>query len=79
MKDVVLQSTGSYNILDNEFSLSFSPNNNHLITFEGLSIEDMKEIQSLVNILIDHYDAEINDKMEENFKNSNENNFGGLF
>jgi hypothetical protein len=39
----------------------------------------MKEIQSLVNILIDHYDAEINDKMEENFKNSNENNFGGLF
>jgi len=56
MKNVVLQSTGSYNIVDNDFSLSFSPNNNHLITFEGLSIEDMKEIQSLVNILIDHYE-----------------------
>jgi hypothetical protein len=38
----------------------------------------MKEIQSLVNILIDHYDDENTDKMEENFKNTNVNNFGGL-
>lgn len=50
-----IQSTGSYDVLEDIFSLSFAPNNNHLITFEGLSIDDMKEIQSLVEILIEHY------------------------
>ena len=37
-------------------------------------IADMiSKIDTLIRI------DEINDKMEENFKNSNENNFGGLF
>jgi hypothetical protein len=50
-----IQSTGSYDPMSDEFSMSFAPNNNHLITFEGLSIEDMREIQSLVEILLEHY------------------------
>lgn len=49
------QSTGSYDPMSDEFSISFAPNNNHLITFEGLSIEDMREIKSLVEILLEHY------------------------
>lgn len=56
MSDSVIQSTGSYVIEDDMFSLTFCPNNNHAITFEGLSIEDMKEIKSLVDILIEHYE-----------------------
>ena len=50
-----IQSTGSYDPMSDEFSMSFAPNNNHLITFEGLSIEDMREIQSLVEILLENY------------------------
>lgn len=50
-----IQSTGSYDPMDDSFSISFAPNNNHLITFEGLSIENMREIQSLVEILIENY------------------------
>ena len=50
-----IQSTGSYDPMSDEFSMSFAPNNNHLITFDGLSIEDMQEIQSLVEILIENY------------------------
>lgn len=50
-----IQSTGSYDPMDDTFSISFAPNNNHLITFEGLSIEDMREIESLVTILIENY------------------------
>lgn len=56
MSDAVIQSTGSYDIVDDMFSLTFCPNNNHAITFEGLSIEDMKEIKSLVDILIENYE-----------------------
>lgn len=53
--DSEIQSTGTYDPVEDIFSLSFSPNNNHLITFEGLSIDDIKNIQSLVEILIQHY------------------------
>lgn len=54
MKNVI-QSTGTYDKLDNSFSLSFCPNDNHLITFEGLSVEDMHEIKSLIDILLEQY------------------------
>lgn len=54
-----IQSTGSYDSLDECFSLTFCPSNNYGITFEGLSIEDMNEIKSLVDILIENYN-EIN-------------------
>lgn len=57
-----IQSTGSYDTITGEFSISFCPNNNHSITFEGLSIEDMKEIKSLIDILIEDYSER---KMEE--------------
>jgi hypothetical protein len=50
-----IQSTGHYDPMSDEFSISFAPNNKHLITFDGLSIEDMKNIQSLVTILIENY------------------------
>jgi len=50
-----IQSTGTYDKEEDYFTLSFAPNNSHLITFEGLSIGDMNEIKSLVEILIDHY------------------------
>ena len=50
-----IQSTGHYDPMDDSFSISFAPNNSHLITFDGLSIEDMREIQSLVEILIENY------------------------
>lgn len=50
-----IQSTGFYDPMDDTFSISFASNNNHLITFEGLSIEDMREIESLVEILIENY------------------------
>jgi hypothetical protein len=51
-----IQSTGSYDPISDEFSMSFAPNNNHLITFEGLSVQVMQEIQSLVEILLEHYE-----------------------
>jgi hypothetical protein len=54
-----LQSTGSYEILDETFSISFSPNNRNLITFEGLSVEDMRNIKSLVDILLEYHDETI--------------------
>lgn len=50
-----IQSTGFYDPMDDTFSISFASNNNHLITFERLSIEDMREIESLVTILIENY------------------------
>lgn len=52
----VIQSTGSWDVITGEFSISFCPNDNHGITFDGLSIEDMKEIKSLVDILIEEHD-----------------------
>ena len=51
-----IQSTGSYDPMSDEFSISFAPNDSHLITFEGLLIEDMREIESLVTILIENYE-----------------------
>ena len=50
-----IQSTGSYDPMSDEFSMSFAPNDSHLITFDGLSIEDIKNIQSLVDILLYQY------------------------
>lgn len=42
--------------------------------YVSVMIADMiSKIDTLIRI------DEINDKMEENFKNTNENNFGGLF
>lgn len=51
-----IQSTGHYDPMADLFSISFSPNDNHLITFEGLSIVDMKDIQSLIEILLEQYE-----------------------
>ena len=50
-----IQSTGSYDPMSDEFSMSFASNDSHLITFDGLSIEDMREIESLITILIKNY------------------------
>lgn len=61
---LTIQSTGTYDKLDNSFSISFCPNDNHLITFDGLSVEDMKEIKSLIDILLDCYMEEKNNGFE---------------
>lgn len=57
MSDSKIQSTGSYNGVDEIFSLTFCPNESHAITFDGLTIADMKDIKSLVDILLEEYES----------------------
>ena len=53
-----IQTTGSYDGKSGDFSISISPDDNHLFTLDGLSVEDMKELKSLVDILLESYEDE---------------------
>lgn len=53
-----LQTTGTYDGKSGDFSISICPNDNHLFTLDGLSVDDMKELKSLVDILLDSYEDE---------------------
>lgn len=53
-----IQTTGSYDGKSGDFSISICPNDNHLFTLDGLSIDDMKELKSLVDILLESYEDE---------------------
>lgn len=53
-----IQTTGSYDRKSGDFSISICPNDNHLFTLDGLSIDDMKELKSLVDILLESYEDE---------------------
>ncbi len=55
METKTVQTTGTYDPEENYFSISICPNNNHLLTFEGLTYDDMEEIKSLVDILLEDY------------------------
>lgn len=50
-----IQTTGSYDSVEDYFSISICPSNNHLFTIEGLTTEDMMEIKSLIDILLEDY------------------------
>lgn len=54
-----IQTTGSYDRKSGDFSISICPNDNHLFTLDGLSIDDMKELKSLVDILLESYEDAI--------------------
>lgn len=53
-----IQTTGSYDEKFGDFSISICPNDNHLFTLDGLSIDDIKELKSLVDILLESYEDE---------------------
>lgn len=53
-----IQTTGSYDGKSGDFSISICPNDNHLFTLDGLSVDDMKELKSLVDILLESYEDE---------------------
>lgn len=56
MSNSSIQTTGHYDQENDYFSISISPSNsNQLITYEGLTIEDMKDLESLIGILLEHY------------------------
>jgi len=59
----IFQTTGTFDVVDETFTISISPNNNHLISFDGLSVEDMKNLKSLIDILLESF---------EDFKNKPE-------
>lgn len=68
MQKNTIQTTGTYDVKENYFSLSICPNDSHSFTLEGLSVEDMKEIKSLVDILLEGY----YDDLRENQEKTNE-------
>ena len=55
MEKITIQTTGSYDEKEDYFSISICPNDNHLITLEGLSVDDIKELKSLIDILLEEY------------------------
>lgn len=55
MEYPTIQTTGTYDPIDNYFSISICPSNNHLFSIDGLTLKDMKELKSLVDILLDDY------------------------
>lgn len=55
MEQNTIQTTGTYNHKEDYFSIVICPNDNHAFTLEGLSVEDMKELKSLVDILLEEY------------------------
>ena len=55
MEQKIIQTTGTYDYNEGYFSISICPSDNHSFTLEGLSIEDMKELKSLVDILLEEY------------------------
>ena len=57
------QTTGSFDITDETFTISICPNDNHLISLDGLSVEDMKNLKDLIDILLESF---------EDFKNKPE-------
>lgn len=55
MKTKTIQTTGTYDSSEDYFSLSICFNDNHLVTLDGLTVGDMKEIKSLVDILLEEF------------------------
>lgn len=65
MEKTTVQTTGTYDVKEDYFSLSICPNDSHSFTLEGLSVEDMKEIKSLVDILLEGYYEDLREKQEK--------------
>ena len=55
MEYPTIQTTGTYDPVDKYFSISICPSNNHLFSIDGLTLKDMKELKSLVDILLEDY------------------------
>lgn len=49
------QTTGTFDANDETFTISIAPNNNHLISLDGLSVEDMKNLKDLIDILLESF------------------------
>lgn len=50
------QTTGSFDVAYETFTISISPNDNHLISLDGLSVEDMKNLKDLIDILLESFE-----------------------
>lgn len=68
---ITFQTTGTFDTNDETFTISIAPNNNHLISLDGLSVEDMKNLKDLIDILLESFE-DFKNKPEFNIKETTE-------